>query len=114
MTEDYLVMRLRLMRSSSNRRIYHAWLHTQAADRIEADAKRITTIRAETIEECARVAEGHRGAALKNQAKHSVGRLSNYSEELQAELRAEERGEDIASEIIAKAIRALGKDKSGE
>lgn len=61
-------------------------IYRQAADRIEADAKRIATIRAETIEECAKVFLQH----------HTV---------------TQEQA-DFGNAIL-RAIRALGKEKSG-
>ncbi len=57
------------------------------------------------------VADQHRGAAAKARlAKgNPLGKMDDDG--LVVEIRAEERGEDIAAEIIAKAIRALGKEE---
>lgn len=57
------------------------------------------------IEECAKAAEAHKGSyAKKTNYKHIVRTASPEAIE---SIRDEERGEDIASEIIARTIRAL-------
>lgn len=58
------------------------------------------------IEECAKVAMAHKGAAQK--ARRAKKNLHMGSDDY-AEVVSEERGEDIASEIIAREIRALAK-----
>ena len=64
------------------------------------------------LEAAAIVADQHRGSAAKARlAKDQpLGRIDDDG--LVVEIRAEERGEDIAAEIIAKAIRALGKEET--
>ena len=58
-------------------------------------------------EQCAVVADQHRGsAAKKRQVKGQ--RLSTFDDGLAVEIQAEERGEDIAAEIIAREIRERG------
>lgn len=57
-------------------------------------------------ERAARVASDHKGAAQRK--RHARGqRLASLPDYAQAEVEAEERGEDIASEVIAREIRAL-------
>lgn len=55
------------------------------------------------LEEAAKVAEAHKGSAAKDRGK------KRYIREPDAyhEIHAEERGEDMASEMIARKIRAL-------
>lgn len=61
--------------------------------------------RARTIEECAQIADAHKGQARKAREK------SGYKtpDEALAEIWAEERGEDIAAEEISNKIRGLSK-----
>ena len=63
------------------------------------------------LEAAAIVADQHRGSAAKARIAEGqpLGRIDDDG--LVVEIRAEERGEDIAAEIIAKAIRALGKEE---
>lgn len=56
-------------------------------------------IRSAALEEAARIAEDHIGAAARHRRAKNIASTPD--------IRAEERGEDIAAEIIAKAIRAL-------
>lgn len=61
--------------------------------------------RSEVIEECARIADAHKGQAARDrQKKHPY---SIKDPEFCEEIRAEERGETIAAEIIAANIRKL-------
>lgn len=56
-------------------------------------------------EQCAKIAEAHKGSADRNLRKN--GGYKGMSEEVLDEVRAEQRGEDIAAEMIAAAIRKL-------
>jgi hypothetical protein len=58
------------------------------------------------IEECAKIAEVHKGAAKDKRLRRGQ-KLSRFPQEAWAEIEAEERGEDIASAIIARALRSL-------
>ena len=58
------------------------------------------------------VADGHKGSAQRKRLARGL-RLANLPDHAQAEVVAEERGEDIASEVIAREIRAL-QPTSGE
>jgi hypothetical protein len=61
---------------------------------------------------CAEIAEAHKGEA-ERQRRNKTAR--SFSPEALDEIWAEERGEDIASEIIARSIRALlPKPEQGE
>jgi 2-oxo-4-hydroxy-4-carboxy--5-ureidoimidazoline (OHCU) decarboxylase len=58
------------------------------------------------LEEAARVADAHKGAAERQRKERGI-RLSKLPAHEQEAITAEERGEDIASEMISAAIRAL-------
>ena len=70
---------------------------------------KLNAARAEALEEAAKVAKDHNGAAKRKRAENMVLRSSMRfaSDEARAEIFAEERGEDIAAEIIEREIRAL-------
>jgi hypothetical protein len=63
------------------------------------------------LEAAAKVADQHRGSAAKARLAKDQPLGMMDDDGLVVEIRAEERGEDIAAEIIAKAIRALGKEE---
>lgn len=83
------------------------YLHTTCAlllSRLEAAEARAAAGEADTIEKCALIAASHKGSYAKRGNYKAIMRTA--SEEARFEIRAEERGEDIASEIIARNIRA--------
>ena len=71
--------------------------------------RKLNAARADALEEAAKVAKDHKGAAKRKRAGNMGLRNSMRfaSDEARAEIWAEERGEDIAAEIIERAIRAL-------
>lgn len=66
-----------------------------------------------TVEEAAKVAEAHKGAAARKRRERGT-KLGHLDEWAQAEITAEERGEDIAAAIIAAAIRSLNSQTPAE
>ena len=56
-------------------------------------------------EECAKVADSHKGAAAASRRDKGM-KFGEMEDGAVVEISAEERGEDIAAEIIAAAIRA--------
>jgi regulator of replication initiation timing len=68
-------------------------------DRLRAENARL-------IERCAKIAETHKGSAA-SRRRLKGQQFKFMSEEVVSEIQAEERGEDIASEMIARKIRAL-------
>jgi hypothetical protein len=69
------------------------------------DMKLAHNVRQSAIEECAKIADAHKGSYAKKPYYQRT--LRSACSEALASIRDEERGEDIASEMIAKSIRAL-------
>lgn len=74
-------------------------------ERLRRRLEEVEAQRDNAYEQCAKIADSHKGAADKEARKKGLYR--NLRPEAYEEIRAEQRGEDIAAEIIARNIRAL-------
>lgn len=83
-----------------------AMLEQRALDELRRLETELAQVRAQTIEECAKVCDAH---DPEGDRRKKFGKLSRFPDEAIAEIQAEERGEHIAAEIIARRIRALAK-----
>lgn len=75
-------------------------------DRAETAEAQLSTVRRETLEEAAKVAEKHVGSAAKKR-RDKGWKLSSFDPSTIEIIEHEERGEDFASEMIASRIRSL-------